>query len=764
MNRSRLLFLIVLAFCTANISFAQSKKQWIQEGDKCFNAQDYATAIAWYAKALDDTTAMKEIKMIPYEVSMANKKFKGPTLSGKTKVKKDSTQTKDSTKVGKLGSDSSKVVIKKDTVPAIKPVVETPTQTAVATISDTSKGKTAVSSGTIAAKKGKKTGLKYEAPEQYAAMQLAHSYRLNADFPAAVEYYGRCVESKVKDAQYYYGISLMAVKKYQDALNALETYINSGTGTDSLQGLAQKKQAGCFLAIDSLKGPRTMVIQKLDSANFNQGNSSFAISYYNNNPSKLFFTSARKGSTGDPKKPKDTLTDYICDLYSVEKSDSGWKKPERLAPPINSQFHEGAGVINERFCFFTRWTDENPSEALLYRVNISNGRFFPPEKLGLFINKLGCKTTHPFVTGDGKRLYFSSNRPGGMGGMDIWYCDISEEGIFSEPKNLGAPVNTKGDEVTPFLHSASNTFYFSSNGHVTIGGLDIMRAEYMPADNVYGIPANLNTPINSSKDDAYYIMENNGLNGYFTSDRDDCPGGNCYKVFSFNAQPVRFDVSGIVTDAATNEPIPQALVTCINTHNGEDIQFVTTDDKGNYAFDLKPNSEYFIKSQKTKYFADAASLATEGKSKSESFTQDFLMNTIPAGEIEISGIEYDFNSAALRPTSMANLDKIVDLLKLNDNLSVDVEANTDSRGNDQYNMKLSQARAQSCVDYLVSKGIAATRLKSKGWGETNPLIKDADIDKMEKKSPEWEAAHQKNRRTALRIVGESEIKIINKGQ
>jgi OOP family OmpA-OmpF porin len=754
MNRSRLLFILLFAFSMVQIAFGQSKKQWIEEGDKCFKAQDYATAVAWYAKALDDTTAMKELKVIPYEVAMANKKFKGPTLSGKAKKQKDSTQVKDSTKVN-LKSDSTKVTVKKDSVPIIKPVVETPKQSTVSAVRDTSAAKI---------KKGKKTGLKYEAPEQYVAMQLAHSYRLNADFPAALEYYGRCVESKVKDALYYYGISLMAVKKYQDALNALETYLNSNAGSDSLLGLAQKKQAGCFLAIDSLKGPRTMVVQKLDSAVFNQGNSSFAISYYNNNPKKLFFTSARKGSTGDLKKPKDTLTDFICDLYSVEKSDSGWKKPERLARPINSEMHEGAGFINERYCFFTRWSDENPSEALLYRVNITDGRFFAPEKLGLFINKLGYKTTHPFVTGDGKRLYFSSNRPGGMGGMDIWYSDISEEGIFSEPKNVGAPVNTKGDEVTPFLHSPSNTFYFSSNGHVTIGGLDIMRAEYMPADNVYGIPANMNTPINSSKDDAYYVAENNGLNGYFTSDRDDCPGGNCYKVFSFNAQPVRFDVSGIVTDAATNEPIVGALVTCINTHNGEDIQFVTSDDKGNYAFDLKPNSEYFIKSQKNKYFADAASLATEGKTKSESFTQDFLMNTIPAGEIEISGIEYDFNSAALRPTSMANLDKIVDLLKLNDNLAVDIEANTDSRGDDKYNMKLSQARAQSCVDYMVSKGIPATRLKSKGYGETNPLIKDADIDKMVKKSPEWEAAHQKNRRTALRIVGESEIKIINKGQ
>ncbi len=747
MNHIHRNLVFVFTFLISLNSFSQSKKLWTEEGDKCFKAQDYSTAIAWYLKALDDTTVVNSTAVLPYEIGMANKKFKGPTLKKEMRKGKDSTQVKDSTKV----------VVKKDSA-VVKPI-DPPKQPQVVATKDTTSTK---------GKKPKKTGMKYEFPEAYVTMQLAHSYRFNSDFQGAEMYYKRCVDNNVKDALYYYGLTLMALKKYQGALDALETYINSNAGSDSLLTLAQKKQAGCFLAIDSLSGPRTMQIIKLDSSKFNGGNSSFGISFYNNSPTKLLFTSARKGSTGkipkNPKAPKDTLTDYLCDLYSIEKSDSGWNAPVNMNRPVNSEMHEGAGFMSERFCFFTRWSDDNASEAFLYKVNITEGRTFPPEKLGLLINKVGYKTTHPFLTGDGRRLYFSSNRPGGLGGMDIWTIDISEEGMFGEPKNLGAPVNTKGDEVTPFLHPASSSLYFSSNGHVTIGGLDIMKSEYMASDNVYGIPVNLNTPINSSKDDAYLVMENNGLRGYFTSDRDDCPGGNCYKLFSFNSQPISFDVSGIVFDQATNEPIASALISCINTHNGEDINFITTDDKGAYSISLRTNSEYFIKAQKTKYFADAASLSTVGKIKSESLQQDFFMNTIPAGEIEINGIEYDFNSATLRPVSMASLDKIVDLLKLNDNLSVDLEANTDSRGNDQYNLKLSQARAQSCVDYLISKGIAATRLKSKGLGETNPLILEVDINKFPKKSEEWEAAHQKNRRTALRIVGQTDIKIINKGK
>jgi outer membrane protein OmpA-like peptidoglycan-associated protein len=274
----------------------------------------------------------------------------------------------------------------------------------------------------------------------------------------------------------------------------------------------------------------------------------------------------------------------------------------------------------------------------------------------------------------------------------------------------------------------------------------------------------MNAPINSSKDDSYFVMDKSGLKGFFTSDRADCPGGNCYKLYQFMSMPVTFDISGIVFDGTTNEPMPLALVTIRNVHDDEEIYYVPTDEKGNYFVQLKANAEYFVKAQKNKFFGDAASHSTKDKTTTTHFEQDFFLSKIPEGEIEIEGIEYDFNSAELRPVSMKSLDKIVDLLVLNDNLSIDIEANTDSRGNDAYNMKLSQARAQSCVDYLVSKGIAASRLRSKGYGETNPLIKDDEINKMKKKSPEWEAAHQKNRRTALRIVGESEIKIINKGK
>lgn len=700
--------LTVVIIIFSSTLHSQSKKLWIDEGDKSFKQQDYSTAIAYYLKVLDDTTVLKNTNVIPYEIQLVNLKLK-----------------KDSAKATAKDSVNSNIVLK------------------------TKKGK------------GTKNNLKTYAPQDYVNLQLGHAYRLNADHLKAVEAYKKCVENNVPDARYYYALSLVNTKQYLEALNEFEKYVNSNPSNDSLSKVAQKKEAGCYFALDSAGVTRTIQVLMPDTSVFNKGNSSFAATYFNDY-SKVLFTSARKGST--ILNPKKEDPEYLCDLYTSEFKDSSWRSATNIGLPINSNLNEGAAFVNEKAIYFTRWNDNNPSETAIYKANNQSDKFFQPQKLNLNVNQTGFKSMHPFVTADGKKLIYSSNRPGGKGGMDLWMCDMDENGTLGVPKNLGQPINTSGDEVTPFLHSVSGLLYFSSNGMTGLGGLDIYRSEYNAIDNVFGIPSNLNAPINSSKDDSYFVMEKNGLKGFFTSDRAFCEGGNCYKLYQFQSMPVTFDVSGIVFDATTNEPMPQALVTIRNVHDDDDVYYVLTDEKGNYFQSLKSNSEYFLKGQKNKFLGDAASHSTKDKTTTMHIEQDFFLAKIPEGEVEIEGIEYDFNSATLRPVSMASLDKIVELLKINDNLSIEIEANTDSRGNDAYNMKLSQARAQSCVDYVVLKGIDAVRLRSKGFGETNPLIKEIDINKMKKKSPEWEAAHQKNRRTALRVVGESEIKIINKGK
>jgi len=703
MKNLRLKLTVLFVSVTLLHSFSQSKKLWITQGDKAFNTGDYTNAALYYAKALDDTTVLKTY-VLPYETQMANQKFN-------TK--------KDSIKIAKA---------------AIK-------------ANDTSRA----------------ADLKKLPKEDYALFQLAQSYRLNADFPNALVMYKKMVDRNTyPDARYYYALTLMNTRQYTGAMEQFEKFLATKPSTDSLVKVAKKKQSSCYFAMDSANVNRQIRIDFLDTAVFNKGNSSFAPAYFGS-PTKLIFTSARKGNIITNPKKQDP--EYLCDLFWTEFKDSAWTKAMNFGPSINTDQHEGpASVTPEDVFFFTRWNDEHPKEAFIYRAKMQNGNFFQALKLNENVNVPGYKSVHPCISSDGKRLYFSSNRPGGKGGFDIWVCNIDESGMVFAPQNLGEAVNTPGDEVTPFFHEVSSTLFFSSNGHVGMGGLDIFKSEFNPDNSTYGVPRNLNPPMNSSKDDSYFIMEKTQGRGFFTSDRVECPGGNCYKIFEFINQPIRFSIEGLVFDAGTNDPLAGALITVIETHGNQEPQFIVSDDAGAYTAELRGACEYFIKAQKNTYFGDAASISTKEKTASETFQQDFFLSTIPKGEIEIEGIEYDFNSVTLRPKGMENLDKIVDLLKLNDNLSVEINANTDSRGNDKYNMKLSQGRAQSCVDYLISKGIESARLIPKGWGESKPLITEAEINKMKAKSPEWEAAHQKNRRTSLVVVGESKINIINKGQ
>ncbi|MDZ4664168.1 MAG: OmpA family protein [Bacteroidota bacterium] len=710
MKKSLSLIFVLISLLT----FSQSKKLWLELADDAYLKKDYANAANFYSKVLDDTTVLKTY-VIPYEAQLVNLKmkslFKVPELKGQRK---------------------------KDSVNVLK---EDPSLNAT----------------------------KYD----FILNRLANSYRLNFDYKHAVEYYKKVVDKNVyPDAPYYYGLSLMSLKRYQDALPVFDTYskgapiIDSVTKvtlipTDSLVKISGKHAQSCYFALDSLSPKKNIKVRMMDTLVFNRGTSNFAPQYYLSSDKVIFTSSRRGGVVSDPEKqdPK-----YYCDLYYTTLDDTIWQRPVNFGRPVNTSLHEGAGVFTpEEVMLFTRWSDNNRNEAFIYMARTLEGKFYEAMKLGTHINVPGYKSQQPFVTQDGRRLFFSSNRPGGKGGFDIWMAGIDENGFIGNPINVEA-VNTVGDEVTPFFHQLGSTLYYSTNGLTGFGGLDVFKSALNADDSVYSVPKNLNSPINSAKDDAYFILEKLQTKGFFASDREDCPGGHCYDIYSFENEPIKFSLEGIVFDVQTSEPIPSALVTIKDVHDGDEPFFVVTDDKGFYSTDLKLSMQYFLKAQKMGYFADANEVATEGKTESEVFQRDFNLNKIPSGDIEIEGIEYDFNKATLRPKSMEILDKIVDLLKLNDNVSIDLGAHTDARGNDDYNLKLSAARAKSCVDYVLSKGIAKSKITSTGYGETRPIITESEINAMVPKSPEWEAAHQKNRRTAFKVIGETSLNIINKTQ
>lgn len=716
LKKLSLVFLIALS----SISFSQSKKLWMLTAENAYKAKDWATAATYYAKVLDDTTVL-DIFVLPYEAQMVNLKLKSlvkvPELQlrkpkkDSTLVKKDSSQT--------VTGDTSR---KKKPTPKFNPITST----------------------------------------DYVYWKLAHSYRLNADYKNAAKTYKTCVERNAyPDARYYYGLSLMALKKYNEALVEFDEYVTHSPENDSLMRVAEKKESSCYFALDTMTNvKREVIVRMFDTLIFNKGTANFAPQYYLS-PNKIIFTSARRnGVVNDPEKQD---SKYLCDLYYTECLDSVWQRPVNFGRPVNSVLHEGAGYITpDEVMLFTRWSEVNRDEVFIFMAKMTDGKFFEAFKLGENVNLPGKKSMHPFVNFNGTRLYYSSNRPGGFGGFDIWECIIDDEGQIGPPKNLGRNINTAGDEMSPFYHGVSNTLFFASNGLPGMGGLDIFKSSFNVDDSVYAFPKNMGGPFNSSKDDAYFIMERTQQRGFFSSDREPCEGGHCYDIYEFQNAPIFFDISGYVFDAVTNDPIPGALVTISDVHGDDEPLYVVTDEKGYYFTPLKADREFFLKAQKTKYLADKGSRITKGLTETTHLEWDAFLSKIPDGEVEIEGIEYDFDKATLRPKSKENLDKIVDLLNLNDNLSVAINAHTDARGNDAYNERLSQARAQSCVDYLISKGIKKDRLIAKGWGEKQPIIPEAEINKMVPKSEEFEAAHQKNRRTAFKVIGESSLKIINK--
>lgn len=679
--RKLLLFTIII-LATSNV-FGQSKTLWVKYADDAFAKKDYATAIDFYKKALNDTIALKD-PIFPYEVQIVNLNLK--------EYKEDSTK--------RTVAKPKKEITKAD----------------------------------------------------YINHQLAICYRANYDYQNAVKFYKKVVDNgSYTEDMHQYAMALLQTKRYDTAMFLFEILMETAKN-DSLKKQFQKSLSSCYFALDSISNKRLIIARKMDTTVFNVGTSNFAPMYWGS-PTKLLFTSARMGGVLlDPEKQDSR---YLCDLYYTELKDTGWMKPVNFGRPVNTGLHEGSSVISsDNIMFYTRWSDANRNESFIYMAKMLDGLFYETYKLSETVNKVGYKTMQPYVSFDGTKLYFSSNKPGGFGGFDLYVCNIDEQGLTGEAVNLGKMINTPGDETTPFFHTISNTLFFSSNGHTGIGGLDVFKSSLNTEDSVYAMPKNLGSPINSSKDDAYFIMDRLQNKGYFASDREDCPGGNCYDIYEFENEPILFDISGTVTDYESGDPIASALVTIKDVTGETEPLFLITDDKGFYTTPLKQNKQYFLKAQKKAYQASSASATTNGLTETTHLTQDFVLNLIPEEDVVIEGIEYDLNKATLRPKSLEILDKIYDYLELNDNFSIEINSHTDTRGSDQLNLKLSQARAQSCVTYLLSKGITKDRILATGYGETKPLISDEEIAKMVPKSAEFEAAHQKNRRTAFRVIKE----------
>ena len=345
---------------------------------------------------------------------------------------------------------------------------------------------------------------------------------------------------------------------------------------------------------------------------------------------------------------------------------------------------------------------------------------------------------------ENNKLYFVSDREGGYGQTDIYYVDILENGKYGEPQNLGPLVNTQGREMFPFIDK-DNTLYFSSDGFLNLGLLDIFKSDIL--NGVEADPINLGEPFNSGYDDFAYFLDSENQKGYFSSNRPEGQGSD--DIYQFNSYICSQSINGIARDSKTNTALPGVTVRLIDA-NGVVVTQTETNTDGAYEFnDVDCNQTYSVVGSLDDYKDDKTMVNTNDENGNTNEANLYLTPLIIDNQIVINPIFFDFDKWNIRTDAEYELENIVDVLRKHPTMVIKIESHTDSRGSNNYNMKLSDRRAKSTRDYLLSRGIAPERIESAiGYGETQLLNKCSDGVKC---TPE---EHQLNRRSYFYILKE----------
>lgn len=480
--------------------------------------------------------------------------------------------------------------------------------------------------------------------------------------------------------------------------------------------------------------------------------------------SSMYFSSSRANSVGD--RIHGGSGQSFCDIFtSNEDAKGAWSVPQTLPEQINTDMEEGTPSLTKdgSQMYYTQCefgTGKGCKVMFSQKVGASWDK---PTHLKFMEGIDTSDYVHPCISADGLQLYFASNRNGGYGGYDIWYCTrTSVNGKWSKPKNAGDVINSENDELFPYLRNDS-TLYFASNGHIGMGGLDIFRVNYDAKGKEYIL--NLMSPINSPSDDYGISFRDSLEEGYFSSNR---PGGKGFDdIYHFSIVKLHYSVKGKILNEITETPVANATVSLIGS-DGTSLE-VVSDAEGNYEFELNPQTNYVLLAMHEGYLNSKYKLSTYGRKDDKTFDVNLYMTQLDAS-IEVPNVLYDVNRWELRPESIVSLTKLLETLQDNPNIVIELSSNTDYRvGPRMSNEELSQRRAQSVVDFLISKGIDKNRLTAKGYGANNPKVVDqkyADlypflkigdkltpgfIQNLTDKSQQ-EICHQINRRTEFRVI------------
>lgn len=596
--------------------------------------------------------------------------------------------------------------------------------------------------------------------QQKLAFNLGDSYQKLNDYANAEKWYKQSLDlNGGEQSLYRFGLMQKQQEKYEEAVRTFEQYQRIANA-----GFEGRKQAN--QSRDAIEWKKTFSkIQVTNLQALNSPASDFDLQPYKSG--QFIFSSARTEATGN-------LTDGWTgekpyDLFTAEKKENGFSVPVGFPAPVNSLFHEATPVFSKDYkeMYFVRCKqDELKSNQFchVYYSAFNNEHWSEPVRMEIFPDTVNVYD--PYLSKDGKLLLFAADVPGNFGETDLYFAAKADSG-WGTPQNLGGAINTPGSERSPWLDEKGN-LYFASNGLPGMGGLDIFKAIHSKAG--YKDPQNLKYPINSGGDDfAFWIDKYKPQNsedtvlyaGYFTSNRSGGKGSD--DLYRFEEKWINiFVLKGKVVEKQYEDPKnPDSKILGLTGLAGAKVELRNTDDKtmatatsdtgGNFTFKLNAETDYKLFASKVGYLGKSDKTSTKGLRHQDS-TVIYVYSTLELEKIfttrqlVIPNIYYDYDKTVLRPESKVVLDSILVFFKENPDLVVELGSHTDSRGSDAYNLKLSQGRAQSCVDYLIEKGIPADHLVAKGYGETSPVNKCVNGVKC------TEEEYQLNRRTTLRVI------------
>ena len=551
-----------------------------------------------------------------------------------------------------------------------------------------------------------------------------------------------------------------AGKQFQTAIDSLENghwEMESSELADVLK-LAKNGLEAAKMVPEWKKEGSKYTVKRVDL--FNSRRDDFSPALTGEESDQLFFTSTRNQAQGD--EYSGITGSKPADIFWAQKDEKGkWGKPQTIDSELNSAFDEGACCFSPdgKTMYLTQCkTDpQYPRYATIAVSNRSDAAWSKPRELNISKDTLSS-FAHPAVSPDGEWLYFVSDMPGGLGGMDIWRCSLLSSSETGGVENLGAPINTAGDEMFPTFRP-NGDLYFSSDGHPGLGGLDIFIAKPKTVGWTVEHPG---FPLNSQGDDFGMTFEGLLNQGYFSSSRGDNRGLD--HIYSFFNPEVVQTVKGWVYEQDGYE-LTDAQVYMVG-NDGTNLKLSVRGD-GSFTQEIKPGVDYVLLGTCKGFLNHQEQLRVEPVTESEEYVLQFPLANI-AAPVLIENIFYDFDKATLRPESATALDELVKLLNENPNVTIELSAHTDYKGSDQYNERLSQRRAESVVGYLIDHGIATDRLTPKGYGEGKPktikrkvaeryaFLKAGDVltEDFIAKLPEeqQEQCNQLNRRTEFTVL------------